>query len=179
MIHFKRFKTVDNSDFESIYELYEFSFPHHERRTREGFEHLTINEESFICNAIYDQNQYVGFITLWRMAGFVFVEHFAIKQEFRDRKYGISSMKYLMQMTDEPIVLEVEMPKSNDASRRIHFYERLGFYVLSDFYMQPPYHSNDFPTPMLIMSNNYQYCKKHFHSIKNKIYKNVYHFESK
>jgi ribosomal protein S18 acetylase RimI-like enzyme len=178
MIHFKRFKTVDCSEFKDINELYEFSFPHHERRNRNAFEHLTMNEEAFVCNAIYDDNVFVGFINCWKLNGFLFVEHFAIKSEFRDRKLGVSTMKYLMQMTDEPIVLEVEMPKSNDASRRIHFYERLGFFVLSDFYMQPPYHPNDFPTPMLIMSNNYQFCKKHFHSIKEKIYKNVYHFET-
>lgn len=178
MVHFKRFKTVDTTQFERIYDLYEFSFPNHERRNRTAFEHLVLHEENFVCNAIYYDSMFVGFITLWHLKGFTFVEHFAIKSEFRDQKLGVSTMKYLMQMTEEPLVLEVEMPKSNDASRRIHFYERLGFYVLSDFYMQPPYHVNDFPTPMLIMSNNYQYCKKHFHAIKDNIYKNVYHFET-
>lgn len=178
MMHFKRIKTVDNEIFESINLLYEYAFPHHERRSRDAFEKLTLHEDSFVCNAIFDENQQVGFINFWKLDGFIFVEHFAIKEEFRDRKLGAATMKYLMQMAVEPIVLEVEMPHSNDASRRIHFYERLGFYVLSDFYVQPPYHSTDFPTPMLIMSNNYQYCKKHFHAVKEKIYTKVYHFKT-
>lgn len=178
MIHFKRLITSNNELFASIYELYKISFPTHERRTRASFEHLIANEVTFQCNAIIVDNQFVGFITLWKLSGFEFVEHFAIKPEFRDRKLGVSAMKYLIQMTDQAIVLEVEMPKSNDASRRIHFYERLGFFVLSDYYMQPPYHNDDFSTPMLIMSNKYQYCKKHFHAIKENIYKNVYHFET-
>jgi len=75
------------------------------------------------------------------------------------------------------IILEVEPPKSIDASRRIHFYERLNFFVLPNFYMQPPYDKKSFLLPMLIMSNDYHFAHKHFEAIKGKLYEEVYQYE--
>ena len=47
-------------------------------------------------------------------------------------------MGELISSTEKPIILEVERPVSQDAVRRIDFYESLGFHLNVFDYIQPP-----------------------------------------
>ena len=115
--------------------------------------------------------------SMWKFSRFYYIEHFAIHPQHRNHSYGSEVIRLFLSTVSLPVVLEVEMPKTITASRRIHFYERLGFYVMSNFYMQPPYDGESFLLPMLIMSNDYHFTNKHFHLIKEVLYKEVYNFE--
>ncbi len=86
-------------------------------------------------------------------------------------------MGILLSKMKLPVVLEVEMPNNPTAIRRIHFYERLGFSVLSHKYAQPPYEGDSFLLPMQLMCNNLHFADSHFELIKENIFQEVYHYE--
>lgn len=177
MLNFLKINNVYDANFEKVYNLYVSAFPVSERREKNALVEVLKTDTKFNMFAIQNDNGFVGFMNYWKFERFFYIEHFAILPEYRNHKYGSEAMKIFMAQVNLPVVLEVEMPRSTVAAHRIHFYERLGFYVLSNAYQQPPYDGVSFMIPMLIMSNDYHYANKHFQLIKDTLYKEVYRYE--
>lgn len=152
--------------------LYEGSFPEEERRASEQLfgEHQPEGLELYI---IYEQEgkRMLGFVSLWAMQGFRFVEHFALFPELRSRGYGAEVLRWLQSLEAEPIVLECEHPGEEMARRRLGFYERCGFVVIDSDYQQAPYGEGLPWVPMLLLA----YGKAPaLEAIKKQIYLKVY-----
>jgi len=139
MLNFLKIDSVYDTNYADVYKLSVETFPVSERRSWASLERVINNENRFNIFALMHENQFVGFISYWKFERFYYIEHFAILPHFRNRKFGSEAMTGLLSQVNMPVVLEVEMPRTINAGRRIHFYERLGFYVLSNRYMQPSY----------------------------------------
>lgn len=164
--------------FNNIYKLYVTAFPANERRTKKEFVRTLEKEKKFNVYALIRDEKFVGFITLWFFEKFIYVEHFAIDTHLQGQNIGSDTIRILLKESSLPVVLEVEMPSNMQAVKRINFYERFGFYILSQAYAQPPYNINEQLLPMIIMSNDYHFADKHFRMIKETLHKEVYHYTS-
>ena len=129
----------------------------------------------FRVHALLINGKFVGFFNYWMFDMFYFVEHFAIKPELRGKKFGSKVLNTFKEKITLPVVLEVEMPSSAMATRRIEFYEKAGFHIIPNNYAQPPYRPSDSMIPMFIMANNKEFVNKHFDCIKKTLYEEVYH----
>ncbi len=179
MISLHKIENVYDPNFEEVYDLYNSAFPSYQRRTWAGSETVFNKKPAFNCFSVKSEGEFVGLLNYWKFEKFVYVEHFAIHPDFRNRGIGTTVMKEFLATTELPVVVETETPRSLVASQRIHFYERLGFYMTTNFYMQPPYEGGSVMISMLIMSNDYHYTNKHFNQIKNTLYKEVYKYNPK
>jgi ribosomal protein S18 acetylase RimI-like enzyme len=159
-----------------VFNLYLTAFPANERRSREKFVEILENENKFELYALIKNDEFAGFITLWTFEHFIYVEHFTIETSLRGQNIGSNTIKILLKQTNLPVVLEVDMPSNMQAVKRINFYERFGFYIVSRPYAQPPYNLNDKLHPMIIMSNDYHFADKHFKLVRDTLYKEVYHY---
>ncbi|MDD3078207.1 MAG: GNAT family N-acetyltransferase [Paludibacter sp.] len=164
--------------FNDIYRLYEIAFPANERRSLSGLILALRNVGKFTMMALTENNVFLGFVNYWTFDRFVYIEHFAVVPEKRNKKIGSKMLNLFLSETDLPVVLEVETPKTQIAAKRINFYERQGFYLVSNFYMQPPYDGKSLMIPMFIMTNNYHFTKRHFENIKKMIYDEVYQYKN-
>lgn len=140
---------------DEIKQLYIKSFPEEERREWNDIVCM-IEKKNIFFNmyVIIFDGDYVGFITWWNFMSFRYVEHFAIKEELRDKNIGSRSICKFCKMQSSPVVLEVELPTLGEfAYRRIKFYERNGFIAHHEYkYLQPPYAANLPEIPLLLMS---------------------------
>ena len=177
MLHFHKINTVNNQFFSNLFTLYTLAFPPAERRTWAGLEYELNYEKRFCANALILDGEFVGLFNYWNFERFCYIEHLAISPKFREQGLGSEAMGIFMEQTKLPVILEVEMPNNIIASRRILFYERLGFSILSHTYAQPPYEGNGFLMPELIMTNNIHFANTHFEMIKETLYNEVYHYE--
>lgn len=160
--------------------LYEEAFPESERRPTAAWRSLMRSAVSFRPRAILEAGTFAGLITSWHFNDFTYVEHFAICSGLRSR--GLGSRAFRLFMDDSPVcpvVLEVEMPETDTARRRIAFYERQGLSLLPFEYMQPAYVPGGTPLPLRLMTNHTP-CddEKFFHRVKTQIWKTVYHYET-
>ena len=74
----------------------------------------------------------------WDFDDFVFFEHFAVDPACRSGGIGGQMLDALLARAHKPACLEVELPETEMAARRIGFYERHGFTVNADYsYFQP------------------------------------------
>lgn len=133
-------------------QLYLSSFPADERLQRSELELLSAKPDySFFM--LSEGNDFIGFIEIWEMDGFLFLEHLAIMDRWRNQGIGSKMIRQVISNAHYPIVLEAEKPVDDLSTRRIEFYKRLGFKPLDVNYVQPPYYPDKHSIPMLLLCN--------------------------
>ena len=153
MIKFNPIKTTDPS-YPFVENLLHESFPVEERRDDEMQRYNTDSNPLFTAYLITDDAENVGLITLWKLTGFLYVEHLATSPSVRNKGYGKMIMQALLSnFPDSIIVLEVELPEDEMAVRRIGFYRRNGFHLWDNVpYLQPSYGEGREPVPLCLMT---------------------------
>lgn len=145
-----KFVNVTEKTFQTVYEKMCAAFPYEERRDfSKQLECLNDNRFNFF--EIYDREETVGFIALWDLEGFVFIEHIAIDSDKRSGGYGSKAIELVKELYKKCIILEAENPETEQQIKRIRFYDRLGFKVNDFYYEQPSYHGGE-GLPLKVLS---------------------------
>ncbi|MBO5054104.1 MAG: GNAT family N-acetyltransferase [Muribaculaceae bacterium] len=150
-----KYSGEQSADGASVVKLYRAAFPRSERRPWPDLvDKLRTSNGVFNLDCWMNYGSFVGFISYWLLDDVVYVEHFAVEDRYRGCGMGADILRcFKERFPDRPIVLEVEKPFSNDmASRRIGFYRRHGFEVVSTEYLQPPYHEDEDMLPLDLMA---------------------------
>lgn len=135
-----------------ILQAYTESFPEDERRSEAQFYRLFSNPDCRILS-ITDQEERIGYLILWPLEHFVFLEHFEVYASQRNKKLGSKILEELQQKCPK-IILESEPDTESEwAARRLKFYERNGFSVIMQHYIQPSYGINKKPVPLFLLAN--------------------------
>ena len=160
--------------FAQVFSLMEQAFPPTERRTKAG-QRALLHHPGYSYRILRDENKnFLGFLAVWDLGEFRFVEHFAVNEAARGKGIGGKALQMWMQEADTPVILEVEPPETEIARRRIGFYQRLGLY-LNDFpYTQPSMQKDQPPIPLKIMSWPEKVEENTFRSWQKRIYQAVY-----
>ena len=158
MLQFTPLQTTDK-DYSFVENLLHESFPEAERRDDVAQRDNVDNCATFTCYLISDDELLVGLITVWKFAGFSYVEHLATSPSVRN-------------------ILEVEKPVDEWSRRRIGFYQRCGFSLCEKEYVQPSYRKGGETLPMFLMYAGTETIDKEFESIRDEIYRKVYGVES-
>lgn len=120
MLQFTPLQTTDK-DYSFVENLLHESFPEAERRDDVAQRDNVDNCAAFTCYLISDDELLVGLITVWKFAGFSYVEHLATSPSVRNKGYGRKIMEVLQQQFPGVIILEVEKPVDEWSRRRIGF----------------------------------------------------------
>lgn len=160
-----------NTPDEAVRELYEEAFPYEERRDWPVVLSLMETGKLRLLHLTKD-GQFAGFVFYWPLPDFTFIEYFAVHAAARGGGIGTYIMEELEKMFGR-LVLEVEPPLTEQARRRIVFYERLGYKMFDEPYFQPPHHEG-YPQLELRLMQKGSTHGETFQTIKNQIYHYVY-----
>lgn len=150
------------------------AFPSEEHREVTEQRDNTDNHPLFHNNVVCQENAPIGIISYWKFDGFCYIEHFAISPTLRNGGYGRQVLEQLYRLVQLPIVLEAELPDNDLSRRRIAFYQREGYQVISETYRQPPYRTQDGPLPMYLMAKDPEAKLTDVDAIVRAIYRHVY-----
>lgn len=167
-----RFRRV-NMNFNRFWTIYEASFPPTERRSSEQQKEI-LEYTNYHVVPIIHEGEEAGFFTYWKLDGFLFGEHLAVDEKYRNSGLGRIFLTSFFETLNEPFVIEVEKPTTEIADRRIAFYERLGFVLNHYDYEQPSYTGLTEPVPMFIMTYQEAIDESRFNAYKEQLYKTVY-----
>lgn len=173
------FCEISKSEFDEIYEIMEESFPTIELRLKEvqkSLLDLEIYSIYGIKNEINSDKKYKGFIAIWEIDKFMYIDHFAISKNFRGDGIGGKVLDDLIEWKNKAVVLEVELPDGEVEKKRIQFYEKHGFYFNDYEYMQPPMRPNQELYPLRLMTYPYKLDENEFQYYKSKLYEIVYNY---
>ena len=158
-------------------DLFESAFPKEERPPFAAVRDREQSNFHFLV-ATLGEDDPVGILTYWTFPQFVYIEHFAIHPNFRDKGFGKACMLEFMNQFPDQVLFEIEMPNTEQAEHRLEFYTDLGFTPNGNDYMQPSYYGKRLEVPMIIMSK-YELDDEEFEEVRNTLYKDVYGFEAK
>lgn len=153
------FKDLEVKDYPQFLELYNSSFPEDQRRIYRDANHVAnfvkMKDGKFHAFAYDDGGEYfLAFMTYWTFKGYVYIEHFAVKPEHRGKRIGSAMINHLFATVSEDVLIEVEPEGTDEADKRIRFYERHGFRLRGDIkYSQPPYSPTQNEVPMMLMTH--------------------------
>ena len=160
-------------DFTQFYNILLDSFPPDELRSRQ--EHLELLEEpEYAVWAHYSDQQLQGFLTVWDLGAFAFIEHFAVKSSCRNSGLGSKMLLALSEKLGKRLCLEAELPETDMAKRRLDFYRRNGFAVNAYPYLQPALEEGKSPVPLYILTTDSEINEEEFEKLVTEIYKIVY-----
>ena len=180
MITFTNLADSDHSHFAQ--NLFEEAFPEQERppfstirqrmasaeptatRTNAGKFHFLVAENG---------DEPVGILTYWTFEDLVYVEHFAIDEELRNQGLGKAVFLNFLSQQHVQVVLEIELPNTEEADHRLEFYASMGFFQNPQPYLQPSYHNDGRTVPMILMSK-YELDDDEFSEIQSLLYREVY-----
>jgi ribosomal protein S18 acetylase RimI-like enzyme len=120
-------RNTDSPLFERVWEIYRYSFPIYEHRT---FEHQQTAFKSplYHLDAYLNEGVVIGFIAYWIFPDYAYIEHYAMAQEARGQGYGTKILgDFLRRMAGRVVVLEIDPVIDEVSTRRLEFYQRLGF----------------------------------------------------
>lgn len=163
------------NDFDKLYDLIERSFPSDEYRPYEEQKALFDNP-IYAVFAQYDGKALAAFIAAWEFEEFVFLEHFAVEPSKRNGGLGGAFLTEVVEQFQKPVCLEVELPDTELAARRIRFYERKQFVLNGYDYFQPPISKGRNPLPLRVMSYRSPLNAQAFLNVRDLLYDKVYRY---
>ncbi len=170
----KMLAKLTRKDFDKMFALMEKSFPVDELRTYEDEKALLDIPEYDVYYLPEADGGVLGFITAWKFKAFSYLDHFAVNPDRRNGGIGAGILNETVKTLGGLVCLEVELPETEIAKRRIAFYTRNGFY-LNDFpYVQPPISKGRQPVPLQLMTTGGRISDGDFGAIKSELYRNVY-----
>lgn len=166
---------IKKQQFLPFYQKMEAYFVYDERRDYAAA-YAQLDKKEFTFYAIQENNQNIGFISVWECKGFTYVEHFAIDIMYRQFGYGGKAIDMILERYPF-VILEIELPSDEMKKKRLHFYEKHGFVQNHFPYLQPPYHINGKSVPMMILS--YPHAIQNEKAVVQELYKRVYQVEER
>ena len=140
---------VAAAEFDAVFDEMEANFIPDERRSRAAARRL-LSEPRYALLHVVEEGRRVGFVGVWLLNGFTFLEHFVVYEAYRNQGVGARVLARLQSRGDR-LLLEAEPPAGGITARRVAFYERCGF-VRSDYpYLQPAYRADGAPVPLVLM----------------------------
>lgn len=155
---------------QEIYTSYTTTFPIDEQRNKGQFLDLFSNPKVRFMSVV-DESETIGYLILWELSSFVFVEHFEVFEAFRSKKLGSHIMNHLLENYPR-IILEIEPAELNeDAKRRYSFYQRNRFELIDTTYIQPSYGDGKQSLNLWLLAN---YSPENVEELKSEICTTVY-----
>lgn len=171
-MYFQPVESAHDPSLDYVFKLYTSAFPIQERRDWTQLLGMIGNIREMDLKLILVEDQVIGFVILWRLTDWDYIEHFAIDPAQRGKRYGEHVMQMLLK--NSRLILEVEPPETTDAIRRIRFYEKLGLYCLEVPYQQPCYRDPEKEYRLILMSNYPQESPDLYLSVIKEIKEKVY-----
>ncbi|MEG0992210.1 MAG: GNAT family N-acetyltransferase [Bacteroidales bacterium] len=153
MIEIRRITQSDDQTLTPLIALYEASFPEEERRELSQLKKLIDSAGQMFLNAVFFEDQIAGLFIYWKMDGFYYLEHLAVQPELRNQKLGARILAWADQNLQGLRLLEVEPDTTEMAARRIGYYKRNGYDILTKDYVQPSYRTDEDACELWIMGN--------------------------
>lgn len=146
-----RLISISDNNFKIAWNLYENAFPIEERRLLNAQASVMKNQH-YHFDIIIDNNKFIGLLLWWDLKTHRYIDHFAVKEQHRNKGFGKLILEKFKDLNSKPIILEVELPNSKINKRRIKFYQRIGFHLNQHYYEIPPFIEGEPSIQLLIMS---------------------------
>ncbi|KIO43379.1 MULTISPECIES: GNAT family N-acetyltransferase [Porphyromonadaceae] len=175
MMNLIRITSPDDRNLDRLIPLYEDAFPAEERRDIGQLRRMIKEKSDMYFSVVECDGELCGFFVYWDMKDFYYLEHLAVYPSMRNKKIGQQVLNYVADHLKGIRLLEVEPMQDEMTTRRVRYYQRNGYQVLEEEYIQPSYDGVRDSCPLWIMGNQHSERLPEFiETIKRKVYTDNY-----
>lgn len=149
-MHLERIRSAEHPLYTKAISLYQISFPTHEQRETPS-QSAILSDDRYHFTLLLEGDTFVGLLLFWEMPELLYIEHFCILPELRNKQYGQQALALLRQQ-NKLLLLEIDPPTDEISQRRKGFYERAGFVENPYPHIHPPYHAENEGHPLVVMT---------------------------
>lgn len=168
-------KSTDDKYFAEVWNIYNYSFPAHEKRTLENQKRSLEEFDNCFIDVFLDDKEVVGFMIYWNFDTFTYLEHFAINSSRRNGGNGSKLLTaFIERHKPRTVILDIDPPTDEISIRRRGFYDRLGFELNPYKHILPPYNNpcnSEFE--LLLMSHGRILSPEEFNIFKKALYEKI------
>lgn len=164
---------ITASDFTKIYTLIRETFPQEECYPYD-FHQKAFQRDDFFGRKLVSEGEIVAFVTGFQRNDYLFLDYFAVDQKLRGQGIGSAFFRSVIEQAQTPVLLEVELPEDQLKTRRIQFYERLGFCLNTYSYKMPEIAPGFGNTPLYLMSYPHAIPDHTFPALQQDIESHIY-----
>lgn len=164
---------LDIQNFDEIYRILAESFPVDEIRPYE-LQKALFSKKTYKVLGLCGEEGIRAVLAVYDLESVIFVEHFAVDAKYRNQGLGAVALGELLAASDKPVCLEVELPETELARRRIGFYQRNGLHYCDSPYVQPPLSPGQNALPLRLMSSAGPMTRETFEKVRDEIHREVY-----
>ena len=147
--------------------LYEQAFAEIERRDETGQGRALQSAAYRYGKITNDDGEPDGIMLYWETADFIYLEHFAVQPEKRNRGIASAALTLLKEQKRKPIILEIEPPEDEITRRRYGFYLRNDFVMNPHRHFQIKYHEGDGDLELKILSYPREFTAKEYSGFRD------------
>ena len=157
---------LEDSYYKAFSYLYKKSFPIFEQRTQEQQERA-FNHPNYNLQAFFDGNLFVGVVSFWEFAQYIYVEHLAIMDEHRGKGYGHKMIQNFVRTNLKKIILEIDPLVDDTSFARLRFYKDCGFFENPYDHKHPPDRKGFKPHSLLVLSSKNRISESEYEIFKS------------
>ncbi len=166
---------IDGARFDAFFALLDVSLPPDEHRSYDAQKAL-LAEPAYAIMTAEEEGAVRAIMAVWEFCGWRYVEHFAVDPALRGRGVGAAMLGEYLGRDERRVVLEVELPETEIARRRIGFYTRCGLEISDFAYAQPPLNPGDGMLPLRLMASGGALTDGEAAAVRALLYREVYHW---
>ncbi len=163
---------LEMNDFDGMYKILDESFPVDEKRPYEK-QRALMDDPIYSVYGIKDGDEIKAIAAVYQLGDTLFLEHLAVSARYRNGGLGALMLSELRAL-GYTVCLEVELPATEIAKRRIGFYERNGFCYNDYRYIQPALADGQNPIELRIMTSGGSLGESEFIKLRDLIYEKAY-----
>lgn len=173
-MEYLRIDPNDRARWDSVWGLYEESFPVAERRKKE--DHLRAHDDNrFFPISAWEGEELVGLMFFWEWDSYRYLEYLAVNPKLRGQSFGSQMLNHLRD-SGHTVILEID-PLINELSvRRLQFYERAGYSLTPYRFMHLPYRIGAESQELLILNYPKMISKEQHNDFLRFVNEEVIHY---
>lgn len=82
--------------FTQFWDIYKESFPQEERRDMDDYSENLVKDPHYKFLPFFNDKSMIGFVSLWDLDTFLFIEHFAVHRKLRGNGYGTKILRKII-----------------------------------------------------------------------------------
>lgn len=151
MTSFYQIKNIEDKWYDDFYKIYSMSFPIYEQRDREQ-QIKAFNNEHYKLLCLIKDDLLLSFISCWDFDQYVYIEHLAVDKGYRGQNVGATTLSSFIDLVGKTIILEIDPIIDEISSKRLKFYQKIGFNKNEYKHTHPSYNKKYKPHELLILN---------------------------
>jgi GNAT superfamily N-acetyltransferase len=143
--------TQDHGNILYFNEVYGYSFPDYEQRTREGRMAVLREASTFHAWVLSFKGKNAGILGGWYIGEWFYIEHFSVDKALRRLGIGKLAMAHI-NTRFQKVILEIDPPEDSVSCKRLEFYKRSGYVTNGIPHVHPSYKATYSPHRLEVLS---------------------------